>query len=183
MQVMPTRKITIIVIWTVITVVLLYDLTLLLTGGADTTISDVLRGTAHDWPVVPFLTGMVCGHLFFGMGKREDKVSSEGPTAFTAMPQRSVLDVLNSVITDGPFNIPVQRRIEFSSQKLLTGGLLVGRISAGVVVFNDPKPKAAVVGCLAEIQSIQPEPPDSATVLAVVPVIGLQRKRIKIEDV
>lgn len=55
----------------VITLVIVfgYDLWLLSSGGLKATISWSLYELSYEAPIVPFLFGVVCGHLFWQMRK------------------------------------------------------------------------------------------------------------------
>ena len=49
---------------------LIYDLSALLLGGMNATISRVVIDASYDWPAIPFAVGFLCGHLFFSMRAR-----------------------------------------------------------------------------------------------------------------
>lgn len=46
-----------------------WDLAALIGGGVPGTISRVILDWSHDWPVVPFLFGVLAGHLFWPQKK------------------------------------------------------------------------------------------------------------------
>lgn len=94
----------------------------------------------------------------------------------------TIYDFLTSVLDDGSFDVPCRRVIKFADADLRTAGVLKGTINSGVIVFDDPKPKANAGGCLVTILQIEPDSPDGAMVSANVPVFGLQKKRITIAD-
>lgn len=48
-------------------VVLVYDIAAAVFGGTGTTISHEIIVFSHDYPIVPFLVGVVMGHLFWRM--------------------------------------------------------------------------------------------------------------------
>lgn len=41
--------------------------------GQESTISDVIINVAYEQPSIVFLSGFVCGHLFWRMKKKKDK--------------------------------------------------------------------------------------------------------------
>lgn len=44
---------------------LLFDAAMAIALGPDATISNAVTSWAHQYPVIPFLAGMLCGHLFW----------------------------------------------------------------------------------------------------------------------
>jgi hypothetical protein len=48
----------------VIAVVLIYDAYVLVRHGSDATVSCVILKSSLQYPLIPFLAGMLCGHLF-----------------------------------------------------------------------------------------------------------------------
>ena len=58
------RKVTIAFIVLNIAAITVFDVIALMTGY-ENTISAVLGAVGHKWPVVPFLCGLLCGHLWF----------------------------------------------------------------------------------------------------------------------
>jgi len=42
-----------------------WDVVAYLWGGNESTISRVITDASRDWPIIPLLTGIVLGHLFF----------------------------------------------------------------------------------------------------------------------
>jgi uncharacterized membrane protein len=65
MTVQKVQSITIIVIVAAIVVLLGYDTWAAFTGTTNATISWVTWTYAHKYPIIPFLVGGLCGHLFF----------------------------------------------------------------------------------------------------------------------
>ena len=52
----------------------IWDFIALFTGGIGDTISGVIWEWTSDWPVIAFVAGFVCGHLFFrGRGGHNGK--------------------------------------------------------------------------------------------------------------
>jgi hypothetical protein len=43
----------------------LYDIWVYYYGGEQATISNVIRNDSRDFPIVPFLIGALCAHLFW----------------------------------------------------------------------------------------------------------------------
>lgn len=56
---------TAIFIGVIVAIILIYDLVIYLKKGDDWTISRVLLKLAKSWPIVPFLLGIVMGHIFW----------------------------------------------------------------------------------------------------------------------
>lgn len=48
-----------------VALVIAYDVAVFVIHGVDATISRVALAWARQWPVVPFASGVVCGHLFW----------------------------------------------------------------------------------------------------------------------
>jgi hypothetical protein len=59
------RRITIIIIALTVLVLGLYDIYAYVEGGGEATISVVIWENAKDWPMIPFLAGVLCGHFFW----------------------------------------------------------------------------------------------------------------------
>jgi hypothetical protein len=55
-----------IMLMVLIGVILLYDAIVVTLTGIDATISAAMIELAHNYPIVPFLVGLVCGHFFWG---------------------------------------------------------------------------------------------------------------------
>jgi len=55
-----------------------YDVYTLAVHGYETTISWVLYDKSHDWPIIPFVFGVLGGHLFFP--NRAARKAGEVPT-------------------------------------------------------------------------------------------------------
>ena len=64
---MNWRKVALIGTGLLIGVILLFDLVMLLIGGTGATVSVAIYTFSKSYPLVPFLTGMIAGHLFFPM--------------------------------------------------------------------------------------------------------------------
>ena len=45
--------------------IFVYDLVILLTKGSEATISAWIWQMSKTWPIIPFLFGLIAGHLFF----------------------------------------------------------------------------------------------------------------------
>lgn len=60
-------RVTQIVVLAVVVLVLAYDLYAYLKGGQAATVSWVIWTASKDTPVIPFLSGVLCGHLFWRM--------------------------------------------------------------------------------------------------------------------
>ncbi len=59
------RRATVFFVVAVTVVVVLYDVAAVLMGGVDATVSRVLLTESGRHPWIPFLFGVLCGHLFF----------------------------------------------------------------------------------------------------------------------
>lgn len=59
------KTLTIIILLAVTSGLIIYDAVAFLHVGNEATISRVLLGAAHDWPLIPFLFGFLMGHLFW----------------------------------------------------------------------------------------------------------------------
>ena len=62
---MKYRKLTIAFIVLIVLLVAGYDITIAVLGGEQATISATLLAIARQWPIVPFMLGLLAGHLFF----------------------------------------------------------------------------------------------------------------------
>ena len=60
-----TRKITVILLLTLVVGLIFFDFWAVGQGGFEATISRVIYDTAREWPILPFLGGFLCGHLFW----------------------------------------------------------------------------------------------------------------------
>jgi hypothetical protein len=69
---MDFKKITFIFIITVLIVVLGYDGFVMLKAGYEASISHTIIVMAYKYPIMTFLIGMVCGHLFWRMGASKE---------------------------------------------------------------------------------------------------------------
>ena len=67
------KKITAIFTALVVVVALAYDVYAIVMGGTEASISHLIIHYSYDMPLVPFLVGVVCGHLFWRM--RDDKTT------------------------------------------------------------------------------------------------------------
>jgi hypothetical protein len=76
---MNWKKATRIIVWASVFGILGYDALAVQYGGVDSSISALIKSVSHDWPVVPFMAGFLCGHLWFGMGKRDRKCTNTRP--------------------------------------------------------------------------------------------------------
>ena len=47
-----------------------WDTYLILSGDEDATVSVVLYESARQWPVIPFVAGFLCGHVFWQVYSR-----------------------------------------------------------------------------------------------------------------
>ncbi len=53
------------VVVTTILAVIVYDVVAYAIGGMPATVSAFVLETSKSWPVIPFASGVVCGHLFW----------------------------------------------------------------------------------------------------------------------
>lgn len=65
MTIKKVQGITILVIVSAIVILLAYDTWAAFAGTTNGTISWVVWTYAHKYPIIPFLVGGLCGHLFF----------------------------------------------------------------------------------------------------------------------
>lgn len=66
---MSWQRATAAVIVAVFLFVVCYDVLVFLRGGVEATISRVVLSWAHEYPVLPFSSGVLCGHLFWPQPK------------------------------------------------------------------------------------------------------------------
>ena len=66
------KKLTLIVICSLAAVIGIYDVYALIEGGAEATISSVIITLSHDFLIIPFLFGVLVGHLFWRMDANKD---------------------------------------------------------------------------------------------------------------
>jgi peptidoglycan/LPS O-acetylase OafA/YrhL len=62
--------------WLIVAVVVLaaaYDVIAMLQGGVQATISRRVWFWSKDMPIIPFLVGVLCGHLFFSQRVKESE--------------------------------------------------------------------------------------------------------------
>ena len=69
---MTGKTITTLVLILTLVALLAYDALALWLWGYDGTISLVVFNAAKAWPIIPFLSGVVCGHFFFSVEGRKD---------------------------------------------------------------------------------------------------------------
>lgn len=62
---MNVKTITGIVIVAAFLIIVGYDVWAVLQGGIDSTISAVVFDFAHQYPIIPFATGVLMGHLYW----------------------------------------------------------------------------------------------------------------------
>lgn len=60
-------------IWVILILVVAWDILAKVFGGMGSTVSSLLFNLGYDWPVIPFMAGLLCGHFFFSMWGRESK--------------------------------------------------------------------------------------------------------------
>ena len=60
-------------IWLILIAVVVWDIAAKTFGGMGATVSSLLFNLGYDWPVIPFMAGLLCGHFFFSMWGRESK--------------------------------------------------------------------------------------------------------------
>jgi len=61
------RKWTKIVSMIILAAIVLWDVFVMVTDGADSSISSMLIEMSYQYPIMPFSIGVVCGHLFWRM--------------------------------------------------------------------------------------------------------------------
>lgn len=66
------KKITEIFILSVVVIALVYDVYALTSSGAEATISSRIIVLSRDYLIIPFLFGMLMGHLFWRMDSNKD---------------------------------------------------------------------------------------------------------------
>ena len=62
---MNTKKITVCLLLAMIAILGLWDVFAVSNNVAGDTISSIVLGTAHKYPIIPFILGIVMGHLFW----------------------------------------------------------------------------------------------------------------------
>lgn len=70
---MSGQKITQMTVIAIVTLILVYDVFAYAIWGVDATISRVTLAWSRQWPVIPFGTGVVCGHLYWPQISKDDK--------------------------------------------------------------------------------------------------------------
>jgi hypothetical protein len=70
---MSWQRATKLLICACVAVLIVYDIFVYMHSGVDATISRVVLRWSRQWPVLPFSTGVVCGHLFWPQ-KQDPKV-------------------------------------------------------------------------------------------------------------
>lgn len=66
------KKITLLFLGALTAVVAIYDVYVLSSAGAEATISSVIISLSHDFLIIPFLAGVLAGHLFWRMDSNKD---------------------------------------------------------------------------------------------------------------
>ncbi len=66
------KKITLLVLGSLIAAIGIYDVYALTEGGPEATISSVIISLSHDFLIIPFLAGVLAGHLFWRMDSNKD---------------------------------------------------------------------------------------------------------------
>ncbi len=66
------KKVTLPVLGALLAVIAIYDVYALTNGGAESTISSVIISLSHDFLIIPFLFGVLAGHLFWRMDSNKD---------------------------------------------------------------------------------------------------------------
>ncbi len=69
---MTAKKMTAIFIGVCVVVIGAYDVYAILVGGKEASISWTLVEWSYDYPSIPFLSGFLCGHLFWRMKDPKD---------------------------------------------------------------------------------------------------------------
>jgi hypothetical protein len=68
------KKITIWVIILTIASLVIYDGLVILSEGTEASISSVIIVAAYELPMIPFVSGFLCGHFFWRMKPNKDTV-------------------------------------------------------------------------------------------------------------
>ena len=68
---MNWKKYTVIFIGTVIFSIIIYDITTMINGGVETSISYTMIHWGYDYPVFAFVMGFVMGHLFWKISEKK----------------------------------------------------------------------------------------------------------------
>jgi len=66
------KKVTLLVLGSLIAVIGIYDVYALTKGGPEATISSVIISLSHDFLIIPLLFGILIGHLFWRMDSNKD---------------------------------------------------------------------------------------------------------------
>lgn len=66
------KKITYIFIAAVFVLIAVYDIIAIMKGGTEASISSIIITWSYKFPLFPFLSGVVCGHLFWRMKSNSD---------------------------------------------------------------------------------------------------------------
>ena len=69
---MNIKKLTVLFIGLVIVVAILYDVYAIYVGGTEASISSAIIVWSYNMPLIPFLAGVLCGHLFWRMRENKD---------------------------------------------------------------------------------------------------------------
>lgn len=67
-----TKKLTTMIIMLTVVAILGYDVYAIIKGGTEASISSVVITFAYKFPLMPFLVGVLCGHLFWRMKGNTD---------------------------------------------------------------------------------------------------------------
>lgn len=68
------KKLTIWIIILTIVILIGYDVYVVLVHGTEASISSVIITASYDLPIIPFVSGFLCGHLFWRMKANKDTV-------------------------------------------------------------------------------------------------------------
>lgn len=66
------KKLTLVFTCSIIAIIGIYDIYALIEGGGEATISSVIISLSHDFLIIPFLAGVLAGHLFWRMDSNKD---------------------------------------------------------------------------------------------------------------
>lgn len=69
------KKYTIAFIVVALTLVIGFDVWVILKSGSENSISQVIIDYSYQYPFITFLVGFVCGHLFWQMPKKKDALA------------------------------------------------------------------------------------------------------------
>lgn len=66
---MTLKKVTVFFIFIIIFVIVSYDVWVVTKGGSGVSISYIIQNASYSAPLIPFITGMLCGHFFWPVSK------------------------------------------------------------------------------------------------------------------